>query len=212
MNAPAAPLVPVTTATPCPEPLDLMVWLAGVFVTQPTAETVAAARSDAAAPLLAALLADPDLGPGTQRLVTALAEPVDDVALAARLGKAFAMLFLGIGGPGTVSPYESVWRTGRLFQEPAGDMNRLLATHNLTMVAAGEAADHLSVELMLLAHLAGTNHPDETALLRRLAGWVPDFAEAAIARDDTGYFAGAAQMLARLVAREQARADQQAFA
>ncbi len=179
-------------------------WLADVFAAPPTREIVAAYRGAAAAILLGELAADPALAPGIARMTAALAADLDDEALTARLGIAFGRLFSGLGGPETVSPYESVHRCGgRLFQAPAADMAALLAAHDLSVAeATREPPDHLAVELDLMARLIAAHHPDRSVLLARLAAWVPTFCDLCIARDATGFWAGAAEVLLSVLAHE----------
>lgn len=186
---------------------DLWVWLAGLFAAAPSPEELAATRHGPLADALALLALDDDLSPGLARLRAAAATAEDPVAVAARLGIAFGRLFLGIGGPDTVAPYESAHTgTGRLFQVPVGEMERLMAAHDLAVAdALREPADHLSVELALMARFVAADHPDRVGLAARLAAWVPRFCHLCVARDPTGYFGGAAEVLAALVAREAER-------
>ena len=178
-------------------------WLADLFAAAPRHETVASYRHGEAAAWLASLSDEPDLGPGIARVRRALDAPDDDGALTSRVAVAHAHLFLGVGGPDTVPPYESAWRCGgRLFQEPAAEMERLLADHGLAVRPdAAEPADHLSVELALRARLLAAADPAADALHARLAGWVPAFCAACARRDASGFWAGAALVLAAILAR-----------
>ncbi|MDR3494824.1 MAG: molecular chaperone TorD family protein [Ancalomicrobiaceae bacterium] len=189
--------------------VETLSWLACLFADAPSEATIAAARGGPAATVLGGLAADPDLAPGVGRLVAALDASMSDVALAARLAAVFGVLFSGVGGRETVSPYESVQRTGRLFQAPARDMARLLAAHDLAIADGSEAPDHLSVEVALLAQLTATDDPDRAGLAARLDEWLPEFRDLCLAKDPTGYFAGAAELLAALLAREESRANNQ---
>ncbi len=199
--ASAAPATSFETASP-EERAAILTWLAGFFAAPPTAAVVGAHRRAAGAALLDEISGDPDLGPGLHRMRAAFAADVDDDALAAAFERVFGLLFLGIGGPGTVAPYESAHRgDGRLFQEPTAAMTHLLAGHDLA-VAVGEPADHVAIEAMLLARLVEAGHPDRGALAERLAGWIPDFAGRLATRDPTGLYAGAADALAAAARRE----------
>lgn len=125
------------------------------------------------------------------------------------LNKAFCLLFLGAGGPMSAPPYESAYvGTGRLFQEPAGQMARLLREQSMQPVEGfPEAPDHLVIELSLLEEtlrLAGVSEDQgDIATVRslheRLRGWVPAFAKACGDFDKTGFYAGAARLLNRLL-------------
>ncbi|PTW61091.1 TorA-specific chaperone [Breoghania corrubedonensis] len=125
------------------------------------------------------------------------------------LNKAFCLLFLGAGGPKSAPPYESAYvGNGRLFQEPAGIMAKLLRQQGLAPSADfPEAPDHLVLELSLLQEtlrLAGLTEEQADIdvihnLHARLNGWVPDFAAACAAFDRTGFYADAARLLESLL-------------
>jgi len=176
-------------------------WLAGLFVAPPSAETVSSYRGGLGAQFLAALSEEPGCATGAHRIQSALITPDSPAAVARQLAAAFAQLFDGVGGTKTVSLYESahVSVSGRLFQAPAGDMERLLRHSDVSTVDAfREPPDHLSIELALLARLMrhGAGHQAQTALLdRHLLAWVPIFADRCCDTDPTGFYAGAAQVL-----------------
>ncbi|MEF2074772.1 molecular chaperone TorD family protein [Consotaella aegiceratis] len=127
------------------------------------------------------------------------------------LNKAFCQLFLGLGGPKSASPYESVYRgSGRLYQEPAGEMALLLRQQGMeTTSEFPEAPDHLVVELALFddALRLGTVSGDESdiataeGLHERLRDWVPAFAQSCRNHDRTGFYAAAAVLLETLLGR-----------
>lgn len=201
-DRPAAPAAAPASSIEAAEALRqrrawIFAWLAGVFAAPPDVAAVAAYRRGAAALILGELAADPTLGHGALAMSVALDAPLDDDALTARLGIAFGRLFLGIGGPDTVAPYESAHRCGgRLYGAPVSEMTALLAAHDLS-VAEGlhEPADHLSVELDLMARLVAADHPDRSGLAARLAAWIPEFSRLCVARDASAFWAGAAEIL-----------------
>ncbi len=205
-------VLPTTDALPTPplasggnpeERAGLLLWLAGLFAAPQTAASLEAHRQGAGAALLSELAADRDLGPGARAMSDALADDVSAADLARRLEMDFGLDFLGIAGPATAAPYESAHRCGgRLFQAPVGEMDRLLAAHDLSVALPGEPSDHLAIEVALLAHLVASGHPDRQALADRLALWVPDFRDRVIAIDDTGFYAGAAHTLTAAIRRE----------
>jgi TorA-specific chaperone len=127
------------------------------------------------------------------------------VSVAHKLATAFTHLFDGVDGPRTVSLYESahVSDSGRLFQESARDMDRLLRHSDVsTADALAEPADHLSIELALLARLMrrhdtdGAAHQAQITLLdEHLLVWVPIFVDRCRNADHTGFYAGAAWVL-----------------
>jgi len=177
------------------ERAGLFDWLAGLFAAAPSSAAVALLRRGEGSALLDELADDRRFASGVAMLRAALAEG-DDAAVTRRLGIAFGRLFLGIGGPATVAPYESaVTCGGRLFQAPTGEMERLLAAHDLSVADRVEPADHLAIEVALLARLIGEVHPDRRGLVERLAHWVPIFGDLVFDRDDTGFYAGAARLL-----------------
>lgn len=177
-------------------------WLSALFARPPGATAIAAHRVGPLAALLADLEIDLDLAPSVAALRAAL--DGDDEAVAHRLAIAHGRLFDGLGGPETVPAHESAHvGDGRLFGPAVSDMERLLAAHDLSVSGeTSEPADHLAIELALMARLVASDHPDRVGLAARLAGWVPRFADACAARDRCGFHAAAARILATLVERE----------
>lgn len=179
--------------------------LAGLFAVPPAPATVAELRRAAAGAAHADLAGDTGLAHGLALVFAAIAEEADDAALAARLERQFGLLFLGIGGPLTLAPYESAWRgDGRLFQAPVAEMDRLLADLDLHVGLAGEPSDHVAVEVGLLAHLVAADHAARPELATRLADWLPAFRDALVVQDASGFYTGAATALLAAVSREQA--------
>ena len=185
-------------------------WLAGIFVAPPTTDAIGSYRERIGSTLFATLAEEPGCVAGAQRMQSALAAQGSAAAVARKLAAAFTELFDGVGGSKTVSLYESahVSRSGRLFQAPSGDMERLLRQSDLsTDDAFREPPDHLSIELALLARLIRDDEDPQaqTALLDdHLLVWVPDFADRCRECDRTGFYAGAAQVLAAFLAAQRA--------
>jgi TorA-specific chaperone len=185
-------------------------WLAGIFVAPPTTNTIVSCREGLGATLFEALAEEPGCGAGAQRMQSALNVEGSAAAVARKLAAAFTELFDGVGGTKTVSLYESahVSVSGRLFQAPSGDMERLLRQSDLsTDDAFREPPDHLSIELALLARLIRRDEDPQaqTALLDdHLLVWVPDFADRCRECDRTGFYAGAAQVLTAFLAAQRA--------
>lgn len=158
----------------------------------------------ALAPLARVAILRPDIE-GMASIIRGLGNAESTVS---RLNRDFCLLFLGTGGPGA-APFESAYLgTGRLFQEPAGEMAALLQQCGRKLASDfPEAPDHLSVELSLLEETlhqaAASGDPDTVAaadaLVTRLRGWVPQFAAACREQDGTGFYAGAAMLLDRLL-------------
>lgn len=192
-----------------PAPADdtaLLLLLAGIFAAPPTEATIASLRAGAGAALLDRLGGEAGLAAPIAALRGRNDEAMDPAMLARRLGPVFGRLFLGIGGPSTVAPYESFHRCGgRLFQAPVGEMDRLLAAHDLSVGLDREPSDHLSIETAFLAHLVATDHSDRFDLAERLNGWVPAFRDGLASADETGFFAAAAGLLVAAIERGFAR-------
>jgi TorA-specific chaperone len=189
---------------------SLAEWLAGIFAAPPTTDTIASYREGIGATLFEVLAEEPGCVAGAQRMQSALCAEGSAAAAARAIASAFTQMFDGVGGAKTVSLYESahVSASGRLFQAPAGDMEKLLRQSGLsTNDAFREPPDHLSIELALLARLIrqGTSHQLQAALLDdHLLVWVPDFANRCRKSDRTGFYAGAAQVLAAFLAVQRA--------
>lgn len=175
-------------------------WLASVFLQPPGDNEIGAYRNGPAASWLDLLNSVAELSPGVALMRHVLASDMSDRALGTMLGIAHTRLFSGAGGPLTVAPYESAHRgSGRLYQEPAAEMAGLLRRHGVHVDKAwAEAPDHISVELSLLAQLLTAGHDDSAALVMRLGAWAPEFAASCAARDVTGYWSGAAGILAAM--------------
>jgi TorA-specific chaperone len=149
------------------------------------------------------------LRPGVEAAAATIRDLADPANAVSLLNSAFCRLFLGSGGPMSAPPYESAYRgSGRLYQEPAGEMALLLQRRGRrTSKDFPEAPDHLVIELALLGEAlelaaASDNVEDaETAqvLLRRLRGWVPDFVAACQMHDTTDFYAAAAGVLELLL-------------
>ncbi len=173
-----------------------------------TPEFVASHRRGRGSEILCDLAEDPELAHGVALIRKALDGTDDDTTVAARLGRSFGLLFEGIGGPDTVPPYESAFRQGgawRLFQAPTAEMDALLAEQDLSVSPdTSMPADHLAIELALTAHaVAAGDEAAAAAMVQRLAGWIPAFADACVVADDEGFWAGVAAILAAVVASKE---------
>jgi TorA-specific chaperone len=185
-------------------------WLAGIFVAPPTTNTIVNYRGGIGAALFEALAEDPGWTVGAQRMRSALEAERSAAAGARELSAAFTQLFDGVGGSKTVSLYESahVCASGRLFQAPVDDMERLLRRLDVSADdAIREPPDHLSIELALLARLIRHDadaQAQATLLDDHLLVWVPLFAERCRQCDRSGFYAGAAQVLQAFLAAQRA--------
>lgn len=209
-------LVPIglpDAALPSPALREALVILSAIFAAPLQAEHIAALQCPVAegplamlaAPALAPELAA-ELAPALAALETAARAAGAPEAAVVPLNREFCLLFLGAGGPRTVAPFESAHTgSGRLFQQPAGDLARLLARHGLQLAEDfREAPDHLVAELSLLDHLLTCDadpesRADAAALQARLQGWLPGFAAGCAAQDRSGLYAAAAALLLALI-------------
>jgi TorA specific chaperone len=190
-------------------------WLAGIFVAPPTTDAVVSYREAIGATLFEALAEEPGCAAGAQRMQFALNVEGSAGAVARKLAAAFTQLFDGIGGSKTVSLYESAYVSvsGRLFQAPSGDIEKLLRQSDVsTDLAFREPSDHLSIELALLAWLIrhDAERQAQAALLDdHLLVWVPDFADRCREHDRTGFYAGTAQVLTAFLTAQRAALQHQ---
>lgn len=158
---------------------------------------------------LALLAKIPSFEADVNRLIEIIRGLGDAKRGVSELNTAFCLLFLGAGGPMSAPPYESAYvGNGRLFQEPAGEMIKLLRQQSMEPVGDfPEAPDHLVIELSLLEEtmrLAAVTEDEADidlvhALYMRLQHWIPAFEKACVTYDRTGFYAGAAQILSRLL-------------
>jgi hypothetical protein len=106
-------------------------WLSAVFATPPDRASIASYRHGPAAAWLESVASLPGCAEAVERMRCALEADAEDALVAAQVGSAYGILFEGIGGPRTVSPYESVHADGgRLFGAPAAAMEAILAAHD----------------------------------------------------------------------------------
>jgi TorA specific chaperone len=185
-------------------------WLAGIFVLPPTTNTIVSYREGMGTALFAAIAEETGCAAGAQRMQSALNAEGSSVGVTRQLAAAYTKLFDGVGGAQTVSLYESAYvsASGRLFQAASGEMEKLLRQSDLsTEDAFREPSDHLSIELALLAWLIrhDADRQAQAALLDdHLLVWVPAFADRCRQYDLTGFYAGAAQVLAAFLTSQRA--------
>jgi TorA-specific chaperone len=184
-------------------------WAAGLFMAPLSTPAVNSYRDGLGSAFLDILGNEIGCKSGAQRMQWALITEASAAAVARKLAATFTVLFDGVGGHRTVSLYESahVSESGRLFQSPVSDMHLLLRQADMAIDDTfREPADHLSIELALWARLmrAGAGHRAQAALVyHHLIAWVPMFADRCRDADDTGFYAGAARVLAGFLAAQQ---------
>jgi TorA-specific chaperone len=178
-------------------------WLAALFMMPPAVETIAACRSADGDLLLVAMGHELGSTAGIERMRIALSSGGSVADSSRQLSRAYMLLFEGPGGPATVALCESAYEAahGRLFQQPTEDVESLLRDLDLA-VASGcrEPADHVSIQLSLLARLLRSGDGQRLGTLReRLLAWTPRFAAACNQVDPTGFYSGAAMVLQQLL-------------
>jgi TorA-specific chaperone len=174
-------------------------FLSRLFAAPPDTDFVRSCRNGAGGRLLAELADEEALRPAIQRMTAALAGPDDEQSVSKRIGQAYTLLFTGVAGPNTVSPYASAHLCGRLFGEATGRMDQILTTFGLAVVAEyREPADHLAIQLAVLRELLRRDDLAEAFQFRdqHLGNWVPAFRDLCLTRDPSGFYAGAAVVLA----------------
>ncbi len=177
-------------------------WLGGLFAQPLTAARIAAHLTGPGAALVAELERDPVIGAEVAAMLRALRSETCERSL----GRAFALIFLGAGGPAQVPPYESAFTdpSGRLFQQATVRMEDALRRLDLSLdPACVEPPDHLAIELMVMVQLVLRREiaPQAEFLEQRLS-WVPRFAELCGERDPSGFYAAAARALAGFLEEE----------
>jgi len=176
-------------------------WLAGLFLRPLAIETVRSLREGPGAALLGALALQPECGAGARRMRDIVQAGDNPAEVARDLSNEFTLLFDGVGGPRTVSPYESAYFGffRRLFQAPTSKMNTLLRRADVSVSSdVKEPADHLSIELALLGRMMreGASRRNQFALLDlHLMAFTPKFADKCLKADRTGFYAAAADLM-----------------
>ena len=188
---------------------DCLVELARLFGAPLEQADIAALFENGRFDALQALAGDPRHAVDLRSAIAAVKSAGDPAAATSRLNSIFCRLFLGLGPTPATLPIESAHRAGgRLFQEPAEIMSKMLATHGLCLTEGfAEPPDHLAVELSLLEQFirleASLVDIDKrvaiSALHGRLVEWTPEFAEAVAEHDPSGFYAALAHILVRLL-------------
>ncbi|MDR3535690.1 MAG: molecular chaperone TorD family protein [Acetobacteraceae bacterium] len=179
--------------------LPLCQFLARLFIAPPDAKLLQSCRDGVGARLLADCAADPRFAPGTTCLMGALRANCIEA-----LSNAWTLLFSGAGGPANVPPYASAYAEGRLYGAAAARMQAELS--RLDLAVAGdcrEPPDHVAIQLTILAELLWREPPETAEAFRRTElAWLPAFCGSCATRDSTGFYAGAALLLAALAGCE----------
>ena len=183
--------------------------LAGFFGAPLEYEDVAELRRTGRFGALDGLTEDPRFAFDLKRARDAICAPATDAEANTLLNRSFGGLFLGIGGGAGAQPFESAHRgSGRLFQEPAAEMQALISERGLCPTNGFvEPPDHITIELSFFeqlmrldsAILGGGERPAIDAMRHRLQSWVPGFADQCKAHDASGFYAALASLLVALL-------------
>lgn len=157
-------------------------WLAGLYLRELDAPTLALYRSPEGARALDRLDSVPPLTQLVGALRDIAADPADPERLRLDLAAAYGRLFL-TGGPRSVPLFASAFLSerGLLMQAPAQQAAKDLAQLGLVPPEGfREPADHIGIQLSLLAELAVAGPAGDLTeagfLADRLLPWVPTFA------------------------------------
>ena len=187
-------------------------WFARAFYAPPTPTEVIDLQQGGGQRLLSSLALTPEAAVGVQAMQDVLLGGTSS-QVAAALGAAHARLFDGVGGRHGALPYRSLYsgERGVLCQQATLSMERVLRQHRLRVQdTICEPADHLSIQLEVMAQLAlrlaevgdPTNAPlaplsaeQADFLQQQLLSWVPEFSRRVTEQDDLGFHAGLACVL-----------------
>jgi TorA-specific chaperone len=182
---------------------ELLDWFAGVLSAPMSVATVTACRSAEGRVLFQAIEDELGAMPGLAAMRRIFDRDERDLHVAARLASCYVRLFEGTCGPATVSLCESTYSgpARRLHQQAAADMESILCRSDLAVrPGVGEPADHLSLELALLATLLRVgDHVTAEALRQSLANWVPRVVVLCASSDTTGFYLGALRVVYHLL-------------
>jgi TorA maturation chaperone TorD len=147
------------------------------------------------------------------RVLRIIAGTGDSGAITSLLNRDFGTLFLGIQGPDrVVATCRSAYVDNGL--DAAVETETLLADCDFAVAARFvEPADHIAIELALMARLLHRGHsPGDRAAVQptefldlHLLNWIPAFSARCAAADRTGCYAGLAAMLHGFLLHERSR-------
>lgn len=167
-------------------------WLSGFYVGELTEVALEQYQSEDSGPLLAMLSEREEFAAILDDLHSRIKSADKTQTLVLDLAAAFGRLFLGAGGPHSAPPYQSIFEGEhvRLYQNAASEMNEVLQELDISMaVALKEPADHLAIQLQVMAVLAKRADVErQIAFIKKhLVSWIGLF-EAACDRNDPSRF------------------------
>lgn len=177
-------------------------WLSQLFLQPPRLEQLRCLRSPeglAALIHVANCVNEPELAEKLHDLLNA--QPIEDVQIA--LQRRHVELFEGVFNKRCLLPYASFWDgTGHLFGPATARMEALMRSLHVSLDrSCADAADHIGIQLALLAESLWQQRPALTAaLLAEMAGWTDIFIRALQHRDMGGFYDQLSRFLAALLA------------
>lgn len=175
-------------------------WFASLFASELSSQLLEHYCQEDGRAFLAELAKEEALVPVADWIAEMVSEQDGLSDLVMDLAGSFSQLFLGAGGRYSAPPYQSAHQgdNARLFKEPVSEMNAILRQLDMSLPEDfREPADHISVQLNVMAHLvtSGTIADQLDFLEAHLAKWVPAFAKACKVNDRKGFYAIAAAAL-----------------
>jgi len=192
-------------------------WLSTLFAKEIDPKTLDEYRQGAGVNFLKSLSTISAFTPGVRALQDLMEQETATGDLALELAGDFGFLFLGSGGQQSVPPYESVYTShnGTMFQEAEQQTRRILEKYGLGVCKnVREPADHIAVQLELMAHLfelsakSAVTDDDQANTLKieqktfledHLLNWVPVFCANCVKNDPGGFYAALAQLMVTML-------------
>ena len=177
-------------------------WLGSLFARELSADMLAAYETEEGQAFLDLVkAADETLFAELQRFIVPGEASIDTTKA---LQGDFSRLFLGAGGRRSAPPYQSAYESdsGRLYGDATGRMIILLRELGMQLPEDfPEPADHISVQLDVLALLSETASPERQIAFidTHLIPWLPAFAERCKAYDQNGFYASASAALVAMI-------------
>ncbi|MDA0147188.1 molecular chaperone TorD [Vibrio sp. LaRot3] len=185
-------------------------WFSSLFAKELTEADLEQYQSPEIRGFLTGLGENPTLKPATDKLIDALNRLIDREDAQLELAADFCDLFLK-SDKDSALPYASMYigKTGLLNDEPAKQMDELLAKHGVAVDKnLNEPADHIAIELDLLGnliirsneleqerHLEDALHEQEAFIRQHILSWVPQFSAKSQKFDEFGFYAAVTALL-----------------
>ncbi len=186
-------------------------WLGSLFARELSLDMIAAYETEEGQAFLDLLMAtDEGLFEELRRFIVPGETSAETIKA---LGGDFSRLFLGAGGRRTAPPYQSAYEgeSGRLYGDATGRMNVVLRALGMQLPDEfPEPADHISIQLDVMALLVETASPEQqiTFIDTYLMPWLPVFTERCKAFDQNGFYASASAALVAMVETDRHRLDE----